>query len=121
MRACPGVNLSDGVYDMYPGIIFISEHPFGEVLGLEIELNRVYPNPASTFLKVSYFIESPIRNLRFTIHDLQGKSVIDETYNGVNGRHIEEIDISHLQPSVYILMVEGDGHEIRQKVRFVKQ
>lgn len=76
------------------------------VTGFEDQLISIsiYPNPASesVSLKTDYH---KYPELRTTIHDLSGKTVLESTINGTRNL----IDISTLKEGVYYIKIYGNG------------
>ena len=87
-----------------------SEH--GEILVSDIS---VYPNPASNFVLVRYYLQSSAC-VEIKIHDLQGRRVSElPCAEKPEGYYQEEINLSMMSKGVYFLIFECRG-EIEEKI-----
>ncbi|MGB0167124.1 MAG: T9SS type A sorting domain-containing protein, partial [Luteibaculum sp.] len=72
---------------------------------------KLFPNPASNQLKISA-AGSNLSNAAFRIYDIAGKTVL----SGKTGNTQETaIDVSSLNPGLYILKLQGDKQELQAK------
>ena len=75
---------------------FTVETPSG-IVEKEIESYRLYPNPAYDFIS----IEGITDNLSYTIITLEGRKTLTGILN-------QRIDISALEPGLYVIRIEAD-------------
>jgi len=63
-------------------------------------LVKVYPNPASTLLKIELQSNSEVT---FNLHDMYGRSILEQQYlkNDIS------IDVTNLKPGIYLLHVNS--------------
>lgn len=90
---------------------FFSQYERAATTGLEekdiVQLS-IWPNPAHETLN----IQAGDRVVtKVTIIDLQGRVVVKKA-----GKHIEQVDISHLQHGHYVVQVSGKDFLVRKKV-----
>ena len=73
---------------------------------VESNLFSIYPNPTSNTLQInsSEYLKTPI----FEIYDVKGSKLLSNPF-----KLTEHIDVSDLQPSMYIYNVK-DGSEVKQ-------
>jgi hypothetical protein len=71
---------------------------------------QIYPDPASDFIK----IEGSFKNSTITIHDLQGRIQLSARIN------TNAVDISHLQPGIYIYAVNDGNRSTSGKFSIVR-
>ena len=85
---------------------YYTKSPSLSTNSLESNLFSIYPNPTSNTLKInsSEYLKTPI----FEIYDVKGSKVLSNRF-----KPTEHIDVSDLQPSMYIYYVK-DGSEIKQ-------
>ena len=79
----------------------------------------VYPNPATTELKVSWNGETQ-NTAEMVVTDMMGRTLLQKTVEGTTGQNIAVLDIAHLAPGIYHLSGKtGNGKQYR--INFVKQ
>ena len=85
---------------------YYTKSPSLSTNSLESNLFSIYPNPTSNTLQInsSEYLKTPI----FEIYDVKGSKVLSNRF-----KPTEHIDVSDLQPSMYIYYVK-DGSEIKQ-------
>jgi hypothetical protein len=78
---------------------------------LETDLFSIYPNPTSN----SLYIDSSesLSNPLFELYDVKGSKVLSNPF-----KLTESIDVSDLQPSMYIYNVK-DGNEVKQSGKII--
>ena len=64
---------------------------------------KAFPNPASSYLLVEFFEQAP--SFDFSMYDMAGRLIMNDCFKG---RLYSEIDVSGLQPGIYLLRV-SDG------------
>lgn len=72
----------------------------------------VYPNPAKEKLMLQ--LQNKITNLNYKFYDLLGKKVLENSIT--NPGNENSIDISSLQPGVYLLQIAAQNQTITQKI-----
>ena len=75
---------------------------------------QVYPNPATTSIKVYFDYDERWIGKKMEILDMSGRVVL----NKIIGSNIETIDVSRLTAGVYFIRAEKDGERLHTK--FVK-
>ena len=73
------------------------------------ELN-LYPNPTTSKLNVGYSLNSNA-DVNITIYDLSGRIVDFKLTFGVVGENREAVDVSELQPGIYILELSANQRD----------
>ncbi len=91
----------------------------GEVPNPDEEVNfefLAYPNPATTTLNVK--ISGVFNPSVIAIYDITGKQLMREMVSNsqTNPTAIREINVSSYQSGIYLLKLEGDGHDISKKI-----
>lgn len=79
---------------------------FGQVIPVQI-----FPNPAMHFVD----IKNVAGYDRLSISNMNGQTVVSKKISGNQDR----VDISHLTPGVYVVLLSGDGNQ--QKLKLVKK
>jgi hypothetical protein len=75
---------------------------------------RIFPNPTSG--EVTIETGKVMHNGRVSIFSSEGRQLHSEPFNGLQSK----IDLSHLQPGIYIVNVEGSGRLIKSQQVMVK-
>jgi len=70
---------------------------------------RIFPNPTSGELTIE--AEQELSYGRVSIFSMEGRQLYSEPLHGITAT----IDLSHLQPGVYIVNVEGEGRIIKSQ------
>jgi hypothetical protein len=78
------------------------------------ELN-LYPNPTSNIINIDYSLNSNA-DVNITIYDLSGRIVDSQFASGSTGNNRKRIDVTELQPGLYILELIAN-----QKDKIVKR
>ncbi|MFC4686744.1 M28 family peptidase [Epilithonimonas pallida] len=73
-----------------------------------LEAVQFYPNPAKNILNLK--IDNSIKSFTFEITDMNGNQILFNTENN------HQIDISHLQPGVYLGTVTADKDKVTKKI-----
>jgi len=78
----------------------------------------IYPNPTDGKFNVEF---SGLNQQEFELRivDLQGRLVLSEVFEGINGTHVQKVDISQNESGVYIINLIGDKGLLLSK-RIVK-
>jgi len=79
----------------------------------------IYPNPSNGIFNVE-FNGLNEGELEMRIMDLQGRIVLTERFNALEGNHIQEVNISESETGVYIIEVSGENGVIFSK-RIIKE
>ena len=87
------------------GLINCGNTTISEKNNIEFE---IFPNPSSNYVSVRNI---HIKNLNYTIYNLQGKLIFDGNLNFSNWN----IDISNLEPQIYILKIGSYSYKIIKK------
>ena len=69
---------------------------------------KIFPNPTSDFITINSLDKG---NLSYSIYSIIGKMVMNGNINTSNPK----INISNLEPQLYILMIGGSSHKIIKK------
>ena len=76
---------------------------------------RIFPNPASGSLQISYYVENP-GTLKLYIYDQHG-SLVDQTETGwlTAGPQSMQMDVSHMKAGVYFIRIESENKTSTRK------
>ncbi|MDH4093034.1 MAG: T9SS type A sorting domain-containing protein, partial [Cyclobacteriaceae bacterium] len=89
-----------------------------EALIVNEGLSRIFPNPASEFLKVDvYNLLSDGLSGNILLHSIRGQLVKDEKFTSRD--NLIEIDIKELSPGTYVLTIVSDNGVIHEKSKVV--
>lgn len=80
-----------------------------------MEKIKVYPNPASGLLNIS-FNASEMQNVQLDLISLRGTTVYSESLNHVQGQVDKKLDVSGFAKGVYVLRISGDKGILNTKV-----
>lgn len=81
---------------------------------------RIYPMPASDYLKYDIELNEP-HNVKISLYDISGRKLIDKEYSSYNGDINDNIDINTLSAGIYLFNVYIDNKcELSRKVIVVK-
>ena len=69
---------------------------------------KIFPNPTSNFITINSLDKG---NLSYSIFSAIGKMVMKGSINTLNPK----INISNLEPQLYILMIDGSSYKIIKK------
>lgn len=75
---------------------------------------QVYPNPASTMLKIYLEYDERWIGKDFSVMDLNGKQVMRKIFT----EPVQQLDISHLPSGIYFIRSEKEGEKVLKK--FIK-
>lgn len=78
---------------------------------------QVYPNPASSFIQISYVLENN-SNVNITLYDIVGKK-IKKVHKGLNspaGTNVISLNAKQLNPGIYLLKLNVDNRTVLKKV-----
>ena len=79
---------------------------------------KVFPNPAITELRLSFFISKP-RLLEFAIYNIMGQKLLRIKQEEFSmGQHNIHLNISNLPLGIFFVEIQGEGLAVRRK--FVK-
>ncbi len=73
---------------------------------------RIYPNPATSSIKVS--VPEEMRNGRYQIYNIYGQTVHSEKYKGV----AFDIEIETLPRGIYFVKINSDRYQVIEKMMF---
>lgn len=77
---------------------------------------KLFPNPATDEIRVSYFVNSDVVATEFRILDLQGRAVSGSRFRNVAGENIQVLNVSTLPAGIYTLqLISSEG---RKEARF---
>jgi uncharacterized repeat protein (TIGR02059 family) len=80
-------------------------------------LLNLYPNPNNGQFSIDYTPPDGLENFTVTIFNPQGRTVmVDEVEQG---QYLQQYDLSHLLPGIYIVMISGDM--ILNTCKFIKK
>jgi len=81
---------------------------------------KTYPNPASTFINISYLIEDP-SNVRISLTSLLGQEIkIFMNKKQESGSYIQTINLEDLDEGVYLMWIEINGNIETKKITIIK-
>ena len=69
------------------------------------ETEKVYPNPVGTSLNVEIQSEGPERNVKLILYNSRGNKISERRINLVAATNTTTIDVTSLQPGMYILKI----------------
>ncbi len=101
--------LTQGFHQTRLLITAISEMEFP---GLEI---KVYPNPASRFLKIE-IVQTGNEQFLYELSDIKGRNTVVREVNS----NAAEIDLGDYVPGIYLLRVQNSRQEFVKVVKVVK-
>jgi len=84
-----------------------------------IEVQNIYPNPASTTAILNYSLKDPLKEAKIVLHDLLGTMTKDYPLNAFE--HILKIDIKDLKEGVYFYTLHTDGENRVTKKLIIKK
>lgn len=84
----------------------------------EIEVFRIAPNPASTWLDVDFYTPGS-DDYTIRIMDMVGQTMYQEQHSLNRGNHRQNVDVSALPSGVYLLSISNGSSAILQRI--VKQ
>ena len=76
---------------------------------------NISPNPASNFIMVRGY-NNKTQSMHFTMNDMTGKILSDETLLVSKGDIEKSIDVSHFKPGLYFLSVQTTEGKLTEKV-----
>ena len=80
-----------------------------------VEVKAVYPNPAKDFITVDCVLKTPAP-LNITIQNTLGKIVYSTLAAAANHQFVKTIDVSTFRKGTYILIVNCNGDEAKEKI-----
>ncbi len=94
-------------------VVFTKEHVhFASVAEEEaIEIFEIYPNPASDVMTIAYNSKS---EALMNVFDQTGRAVLTQQLNP--NQLTTNVDVSNLNPGLYILVLSTDGNRVSKKV-----
>ncbi|MFC4162169.1 M28 family peptidase [Epilithonimonas zeae] len=79
-----------------------------DIVSKDLESVQFYPNPAKNTLNLK--IDESIKDFKFEITNMNGSQVL------LNKDNIQQIDISHLKPGVYLGTITIDNKKVTKKI-----
>jgi hypothetical protein len=79
----------------------------------------IAPQPSTTNIRVKFNYDAT-RKINYAISDLSGKSILTGEYFSANGKYDMDIDVSSLQPGLFVLSIYGESKLIFSE-KIVKQ
>ncbi|RKE92281.1 T9SS type A sorting domain-containing protein [Ichthyenterobacterium magnum] len=91
-------------------------------LGIETPLSNtnqisVFPNPATSFIKVSY--NENANNFQTTLYDITGKQLYHIKEHAIGNE--TKMDISHLPGGMYLLVLKEKSSNYKQSFKIIKK
>lgn len=77
---------------------------------------EVYPNPAQDRIHYALDLFVPVRQLRFEVIDLTGRSLVEEVYQDPATELDGVLDVSQLRRGVYFLKVSSELYSFTRKI-----
>ena len=76
----------------------------------------IYPNPAHNVLHLT-FNSSERQNIYYHIYSIDGKLLISDSWNGIEGKQDKTINVGSISSGVYLLELKNkDNETFRQKI-----
>ena len=82
----------------------------------ETEETSLYPNPSSGNVQLTVVLYQNV-DVNITVHNMSGQNMY--TYTGeslTKGKNNVEMDLSHLDPGMYIVNINAGGKVLSEKV-----
>jgi len=76
---------------------------------------NISPNPASDFIMVRAY-NAKNQQLQFTLNDMTGKDLYNETFSVQKGNFEKSIDVSNLNKGMYFLTIKSPDGKMTQKI-----
>ncbi len=90
------------LWDKVSGFTVCSDATGLKITGDRMGTITLYPNPAEEFVYLNLPVGADMKEFCVTVYDLRGRPVLSI-------RNRTELDISHLDPGLYLFRVESDG------------
>ena len=85
--------------------------------GNNIATMSVYPNPSNgTDVTLLYNLKTATSNVNAYIFDIAGKLISTMQLSGNSGLHTQTLEITNLNPGMYIVTVEANGQRMNQRL-----
>ena len=84
-----------------------------------VEMENIYPNPASTVAILNYSIKDPSKEVKVILHDLLGTMTVDYPLNPYENSL--KIDIENFKEGVYFYTLSADGETKVTKKLIIKK
>lgn len=110
------VLLSSRVVSQESSDQFVQER---SVLNRTIEVEDIYPNPASSVAIINYFIADPSKEVKIVLHDLLGTTARNYPLNPYE--RVLKIDVQDLKDGVYFYTLESEGETKATKKLIIKK
>lgn len=81
---------------------------------------KTSPNPANEALYINYNATDDNEQVNLTLHDLNGRAVYSNMEASQAGTNNYQLDLTHLQPGLYILQLQTPTQRLAQKVQIVR-
>ena len=104
----------------YMTIEAISEHSVAvDDLYKDNTLWQIYPNPTNGKLSFLYQANSDISAYRWSLIDISGRILMQDTFHNFTTSSTYELNIEHLAPGLYMLNIENNhSHTIQKIVKY---
>lgn len=80
---------------------------------------KLYPNPGTDMVNLSFGLNEPLSKANITIFDLQGKELFSKQMNLIENGQVVSLDISQLQHGMYMASITTERE--RMTLRFSKK
>jgi hypothetical protein len=117
------LNLSTGHYESFIKVGYVDSVAFWPrigAVGIDAPQKKqkeilVYPNPTTDLLKIKQY--GFIQNLQLKLYDLKGRLIMEQTEQS----HIIELNITELEPALYLLRVEDEQGSLVKEEKVMKR
>jgi len=83
---------------------------------LDLEDMKIHPNPASHYLGIDFTTNSNFENLRISIVDAKGVTVLGKRYQQFSGRFDKKLNVSFIPNGIYALKITADDSSYVEKI-----
>ncbi len=74
----------------------------------------IYPNPSKGIFTIE--LESKANNISYTVYNLEGKLITQNSINHTGGKFSRQINLSHLPSGTYLIQVNNGAEKISKKL-----
>jgi len=75
---------------------------------------RLYPNPASNLVNVTF--KAPLENIKLRIYNIHGQKIREQPLESVGVNHRETLNIANIPNGIYLLELQSDAGRIVKKM-----